>query len=121
MGKKVVIIEKDRDILEVVSYILIDAGYAVSSFGIEVTLENIIKENPNLILLDVINISKEGTALCESIKNHVKLRNVPIVALSTHLKPQLIKETCADEVMKKPFDIDELLQIVDQHIEAPAQ
>jgi len=117
MAKKVVIIEKDRDILEVVSYILIDAGYSVSPFGTEqVTLEHIIREKPNLILLDVINISEEGTALCKAIKNNPKLGNIPIVALSTHLKPQLIKETCADEVMKKPFDIDELLQIVEDHI-----
>ncbi|WP_407430135.1 two-component system response regulator [Arcticibacter sp.] len=117
MTKKVVIIEKDRDILEVVSYILIDAGYSVSPFGTEeVTLEHIIKEKPNLILLDVINISEEGTALCQAIKKNYRLANVPIVALSTHLKPQLIKETCADEVMKKPFDIDELLQIVEDHI-----
>jgi len=117
MAKKVVIIEKDRDILEVVSYILVDAGYSVSPFGTEeVTLEHIINENPNLILLDVISISEEGTALCQAIKNNRKLRNIPIVALSTHLKPQLIKETCADEVMKKPFDIDELLQIVEEHL-----
>lgn len=121
MAKKVVIVEKDRDILEVVSYILIDAGYSVSSFGTEeVTLEHIIKEKPNLILLDVINVSKEGTAFCAAIKNHLKLRSIPIVALSTHLKPQLIKETCADEVMRKPFDIDELLQIVEDHIQNPA-
>lgn len=117
MTKKVVIIERDRDILEVVSYILIDAGYAVRGFGPEeVTLEYIIREKPNLILLDVINISNEGTALCKAIKNSRELQNIPVVALSTHLKPQFIKETCADEVMKKPFDIDELLQIVEEHI-----
>ncbi|PRY55205.1 response regulator receiver domain-containing protein [Arcticibacter pallidicorallinus] len=117
MTKKVVIIERDRDILEVVSYILVDAGYAVSAIGPEdVTLEYIISEKPNLILLDVINISKEGTALCKAIKDNPELGKIPVVALSTHLKPQLIKETCADDVMKKPFDIDELLQIVEEHI-----
>lgn len=117
MSKKVVIIEKDRDILEVVSYILIDAGYSVSPFGTEeVTIEHLVKEKPDLILLDVINISEEGTALCKAIKKNNKLKNIPIVALSTHLKPQLIKETCADEVMKKPFDIDELLQVVEDHL-----
>lgn len=117
MAKKVVIIERDRDILEVLSYILVDAGYAVQAFEPEeVTLENIISEKPNLILLDVINISNEGTALCKAIKNDRKLEDVPVVALSTHLKPQFIKEACADDVMKKPFDIDELLQIVEEHI-----
>jgi len=43
-----------------------------------------------------------------------------MVALSTHLKPQVIKDTCADEVMNKPFDIDELLQIVEDHIQTHA-
>jgi len=117
MAKKVVIIENDKDILEILSYILIDAGYAVSSFETaNVTLERLTREKPDLILLDVINISKEGTALCQAIKNNRKLENIPVVALSTHMKPQFIKETCADEVMKKPFDIDELLQIVEDHI-----
>lgn len=121
MAKKVVIIEKDRDILDVVSYILKEAGYTVSAFETEnVSLEKIITEKPDLILLDVINVSEEGTALCESIKKNSRLGNIPIVALSTHLKPQLIKETCADEVMKKPFDIDELIQVVEDHIQTHA-
>lgn len=121
MAKKVVIIEKDRDILDVVSYILIEAGYAVTAFETEnITLQKIADEKPDLVILDVINISKEGTALCEAIKNDRNLKNIPLVALSTHLKPQVIKDTCADEVMNKPFDIDELLQIVEDHIQTPA-
>lgn len=121
MAKKVVIIEKDRDILDVVTYILTEAGYTVCPFETaSVTLIKIAEEKPDLILLDVINISKEGTALCEAIKQESKLKSVPMVALSTHLKPQVIKDTCADEVMNKPFDIDELLQIVEDHIQTHA-
>lgn len=121
MAKKVVIIEKDDDIMEVLSYILLEAGYAVACIQISnIIIENIIKEKPDLILLDVINVSDEGTALCQGIKRNSLLAQVPVVALSTHLKPQLVKKVCADEVMKKPFDIDELLQVVESHIEAHA-
>lgn len=121
MAKKVVIIEKDEDILEVLSYILIEAGYLVACFQTNsIVIEQIAKEKPDLILLDVINVSSEGTALCQAIKEDRVLEQVPVVALSTHLKPQLIKEICADEVMKKPFDIDELLQVVENHLQAHA-
>ncbi|WP_256011657.1 response regulator [Desertivirga xinjiangensis] len=119
MRKRVLVFEQDRDILEVVSYVLIEEGYDVAGFSSEKeVLENLGKEDPDLILLDVQHITPEGTALCEKIRKDQQFGHIPIVVLSTHMKASKVKEVCADDVVGKPFDIDMLLEVIGAHIDA---
>ena len=115
MKKTVVVIERDIEILNIVDYILTERGYNVISFqNGDKAFEKIIEIQPDGILLDIIKPSDEGIKLCLAIREAEKTKNIPVIALSTHPKAVAVKGICADEVLSKPFDIDELVAAVDE-------
>ena len=115
MKKTIVVIERDSDILNLVEYILTERGYKVICFQEEdEAFEKIVKIQPDCILLDIVNPSNAGIKLCLAIKEAEKTKNIPVIALSTHPKAVAVKGICADEVLSKPFDIDELVAAVDE-------
>jgi len=117
MKKRIFVIEKDDDILHIIEHILQEEGYEVftstTEFGI---FEQIKKSKPHVILLDVINTTPRGTELCRAIKAANEIRHIPVIVLSTHLKADVMKEVCADEIVPKPFDINKLIQIVESQL-----
>lgn len=116
MIKKVLVLEKNKDILELIEIILCDAGYEVDLISAEKEIFNHIKDfQPDLILLDVIKPTPEGTAICESIKAAEDTSHIPVIVLSTHPKAEVMKEICADEVIHKPFDISFLISVIEQY------
>lgn len=119
MKKKILVLEKSKDILELIGIVLNDEGYTTKLISSETEIYEHIKEfRPDIILLDVIHPSAEGTALCEAIKNSEDTSSIPVIVLSTHPKAAVIKEICADEVIHKPFDISFLISVIEQQLNA---
>ncbi len=111
------IVEKDRDILHVLTHIFEEAGYDVSGYESETgILEKIVKEKPGAIVLDIIQPTPESTNLCREIKDKPETRDIPIIALSTHIQFHKIKEICADKVLGKPFDISDVIDAVESQL-----
>lgn len=78
--KTILIIEDDTDIQEMLQFFLEDQGYKVLSAdnGIDgVTIFN--KENPDLVLLDILLPKMDGYAVCELIRREA---DVPIIMIS---------------------------------------
>lgn len=114
MKKTVILIERDRDIREVVTLILTDQGMNVIELETEEdALETIIKMRPDCVILDLQNPSEEGAKLCMEINQNPETKDIPVIALSTHPRAVELKGTCADDVLGKPFDIDALIDIVE--------
>lgn len=114
MKKKILIVENDKDIRDVISIILTEEGYQVNAFGTEKNIFNHIKDfNPDIILLDIIHPTQEGTHLCREIKAAEGTKHIPVIVLSTHLKIAAVKEVCADEVLAKPFDVPQLIKVIE--------
>ncbi|KIO74493.1 hypothetical protein TH53_26165 [Pedobacter lusitanus] len=117
MNKKVLVLEKDRDILELINIVLTDEGYIVNVLSSELGIFDHIKNfQPDIILLDIISPTEEGTALCKTIKAAEDSSHIPVIVLSTHPKVEVVKEICADEVVAKPFDISFLLSTIEQQL-----
>jgi len=115
--KRVLVLEKNKDISELINLVLTDEGYQVEVlFSIEAIFEHIKFFQPDIILLDIISPTAEGTALCEAIKAAEDTKHIPVVVLSTHPKASVIKEICADEVIPKPFDIGNLVMIIEEQL-----
>jgi DNA-binding response OmpR family regulator len=111
MKKKIFILEKDEGILEIVSYVLADEGYDIKALTTEDGIfEHIEIYSPDAILLDIVSPSEIGTEICRKLKVNAKTKHIPVIVLSTHSKiTETIKEVCADDVLPKPFDIDDLI------------
>jgi DNA-binding response OmpR family regulator len=117
MKKKILVFDKNRDILDMIEIILTQEGYEVDPVCFHNQVSKRIEEfKPDAILLDVVNPTAEGTELCEAIKNAEDTSHIPVIVLSTHPKVNVVKEICADEVVAKPFDIDFLVAVVEQQL-----
>lgn len=119
MKKRILVVENNKDILELISYVLDDAGYEVNSSISERNIfDQILAFQPDAILLDIVKPTLEGTELCRQIKEAEGTSNIPVIVLSTHPQIQKVKDVCADEVVEKPFDINGLLEVLKDQLKS---
>lgn len=119
MNKTILVIEKDEDLQELVSLILGNQGFTVKVIKPSADALRIIREvQPCAIILDIIRVTEEGTKLCRLLKETQDLHDIPLIVVSTHPKASAVKDICADEVLSKPFDIDELVAAVEKQLMA---
>jgi two-component system, OmpR family, phosphate regulon response regulator PhoB len=113
MKKKVLIIENDRDIRDLVEYILEAEGFVTLSMPEPQKLTEIVEFEPDLILIDEFINSKPGHRLCLKIKQSGQLDNIPVIIFSTAPNIELIATECkANDYIRKPFDIQEMIDKV---------
>lgn len=113
MKKKVLIIENDHDIRMLVSYLLEEEGFETFSSPEPKSLEQIQEFKPNLILIDEFINNQPGHRFCLKIKQSEKLKDIPVIILSTADNIELIVEECkANDYIKKPFDIEVMVEKV---------
>jgi two-component system, cell cycle response regulator DivK len=84
-GRRVLLIEDNEQNRYLVTYLLEHHGYEVVSAGdgargIEIARET----NPTLILLDIQLPTMDGYAVAEALRADERLRDVPIVAVTSH-------------------------------------
>ena len=112
MKKKVLIIENDSDIRDIISYILEDKGYEVIAVEPR-PVDRLHTFKPDLILLDEWLNEREGHLLCTELKDLHETKHVPVIILSTANNIEEIANNCkAEGFVNKPFDLDELLEEV---------
>jgi two-component system phosphate regulon response regulator PhoB len=114
MGKaSILIIEDDRDIVEMLEYNLSEAGYeAVSALDGKVGLELAVKETPDLIILDIMLPVTNGFEICRMLKQDDETSHIPIIILSAKSQETdkvVGLELGADDYVTKPFSPRELV------------
>jgi len=114
MGKrKILIVEDDRDIVEMIEYNLIAEGYeVVSAFTGKdgVTLAK--REQPDLVILDIMLPVMDGFEVCKALKNEDATAHIPIIILSAKSQEAdkvVGLELGADDYVTKPFSPRELV------------
>lgn len=113
MKKKVLIIENDQEIREIVAFILGEQGFVCRSMPEPDDLAEITPFAPDLILLDEFINSQPGHRLCRKIKSVPALAAVPVVILSTANDIELIATECdANDYIRKPFDVEDMVEKV---------
>lgn len=117
---KVLLIEDDKDIVELVTYNLVKAGYQVivASNG-SAGLNKARKENPSLVVLDIMLPDLEGTEVCKVLRAHPSTASIPIVFLTAkaeEVDKVLGLELGADDYITKPFSPRELVARVKAHL-----
>jgi DNA-binding response OmpR family regulator len=116
MAKKVCICDDDEGILEVSKIILEEKGYEVyTSTDSEIMLAEIDRVMPNIIMLDLWMPTIGGDKLTEILKGKESTKNIPIIIVSASKDTEKVSRLSgADGFICKPFDIEELEQIVDR-------
>lgn len=111
-GKRILVVDDEPDVTELLSYKLKREGYLVESINDPLQIMGIAREfNPDLFILDVMMPDLDGLKICRMIRADGRLKTVPIVFLTAKGQTEdRIKglECGADDYIPKPFDIKEL-------------
>jgi two-component system, OmpR family, alkaline phosphatase synthesis response regulator PhoP len=116
MRKKVLVVDDDPDLLDLLSYNLRKAGFWVgtASDGVQ-ALKKVRLLSPDLMLLDVMLPELDGLAVCELLRRDPATANIPIILL-TALSSELARisglGSGADDYVTKPFSLRDLVERV---------
>ncbi len=113
MNNKILIVDDEPDIVDLVSYNLKKDGYRVTTASDgEVALDKIKKDNFDLVVLDLMLPGIQGVDLCRIIRNDPKTAGIPIIMLTAkgeEIDRVIGLESGADDYMTKPFSPRELI------------
>jgi len=111
--KKMLVVDDEPDIVELVTYNLRKEGFDVySAFDGSEALAKIRKEKFDFIILDLMLPGVQGMEICRILRNEPTTRNIPIIMLTAkgeEIDKILGLEMGADDYMTKPFSPRELL------------
>lgn len=109
-GLKVLVVDDEEDIAELIRHNLHEDGFSVSVcfHGMEV-LSRIEKNQPDLIILDLMLPGIGGMDLCKKIKSKYEIPIIMVTAKSGETDAVLGLELGADDYVRKPFSVRELM------------
>ena len=111
--KKIVVVEDEPDLVDVVTYNLEREGYLVSAARRGDEGLNLIRsELPDLVLLDLMLPGMDGLSICRQMKSDGALKAIPIIIASAKGEESDVViglEMGADDYLAKPFSPRELL------------
>jgi two-component system, OmpR family, phosphate regulon response regulator PhoB len=110
---KILVIEDEADIRQVLDYNLRSAGHEVleAARGLD-GLRLVREREPDLVLLDLMLPDMSGTEVCRSIKDNPATRTLPVVVLTARgeeIDRVVGFEIGADDYVTKPFSVRELV------------
>ena len=118
--KKILVVDDEVDLVKTIQFSLELEGYKVLvSYNGEDALAQARKENPDLILLDIMLPKLDGYKVCRLLKFDEQYKHIPILMMTakTQEKDKLMgKETGADEYITKPFDMEELMEKIKEYL-----
>lgn len=118
MGKRILIVDDDQDILDILHDLLEYFGYEVLTLADgDKVFENIAAFHPNLILLDVMLGQLDGRAICACIKQQMA---IPVIMTSgTHqVFYKHANPNGPDDFLAKPFEMESLLEKIEHQLAA---
>lgn len=111
MKKKILIVEDEKNIVDILSFNLGREGYdTLEAYDGEMGLKLALEENPDLILLDLMLPKMDGFDVCRAVRE--KNRSTPIIMLTAREEESdkvFGLELGADDYITKPFSMRELL------------
>jgi two-component system, OmpR family, alkaline phosphatase synthesis response regulator PhoP len=111
--QRIVIIEDEKDIVELVRYNFRKEGFEVESFarGLE-GLEHLRRTPADLLLLDILLPNEDGFDICRRLRADDRLKGIPVIFLTAkgeEIDRVLGLEIGADDYVVKPFSPRELV------------
>ena len=112
MKHKILIVEDEKDIRNLVIYALEAKGYeTISTDDGEKALKMLKENKPDLVILDWMLPSVSGLEICRNIRRDENIKNIPIIMLTAKITENdkiLGLDSGADDYITKPFSTAEL-------------
>ena len=111
MNKRILIVEDEKNIVDILSFNLSKEGYeTLEAYDGEAGLQLALEQNPDLILLDLMLPKMNGFDVCRSLRR--ENRSTPVIMLTAREEETdkvLGLDAGADDYVAKPFGMMELL------------
>jgi DNA-binding response OmpR family regulator len=108
---KIIICDDEKDFSQIVKRTLEGKGYEVILDPTGFMLDNLNKDLPDLIILDINLCHRDGGDLCTKLKHEDHTKHIPVLLISAIMDLKPISQFCgADDFLIKPFQISELEQ-----------
>ncbi len=113
MGARILVVEDESDLAELVAFNLRQAGHTVSTAGTGSTaLAEVQRKRPDLIVLDVMLPDITGVEVCRRLRRQEATQTIPVVMLTAkgeEVDRVVGFEVGADDYVVKPFSPRELV------------
>jgi len=113
MPKKILVVDDEKDIVDLISYNLEKEGFAtIKAYDGESALELVKATKPDLVILDLMLPGIRGLEVCKLIRKNPDTEALSIIMLTAkgeHVDKILGFEMGADDYITKPFNVRELI------------
>jgi DNA-binding response OmpR family regulator len=113
---KILVVDDDKDILEALELMLAADGYDTYVMPkSDKVIDRTLSFEPDLIIMDVLLSGHDGRAICQTLKNNPRTRDIPVIMISAHPDVhESIRKCGADSFVAKPFSIVEMTSELDR-------
>ena len=115
-NNKILVVEDEESLLKLESILLTSKGYSVTGvMDGKAALEEIKKNRPDLVLLDVMLPEMDGFEVCRRIKEESETAGIPVVMLTAKKSNQDIErglQVGADAYITKPFKSTRVIDVI---------
>ena len=117
MKKKILITDDDEGVQDIFKLIFERAGYDVEVLGEAMSILENNYTRPDLFVLDRQLSGQDGLKVCRFLKSQNTTMNFPVIIVSaTPGIGKLAEQAGADDFIEKPFQIKDLLGVVEKWI-----
>jgi DNA-binding response OmpR family regulator len=121
--KKVIIVDDDREVREMLKMALEIEGYDVAQAANGLRLiSSLHVDRPDAILLDVMMSWINGFELCRAVKKNEEFKDIPVIFVSARKTARDIEEGMAAgavDYFSKPIDMERLIARVAEVVSGP--
>jgi DNA-binding response OmpR family regulator len=121
MTARILVIDDELPLLESITDILDLAGYAtLAAHGGMAGVSLIKAEKPTLVLCDLMMPGTDGYAVLREVQADLSTAHIPMVMVSAKSDPDTIQRALnsgAVDFVSKPFALNELLEVIERHLQ----
>jgi DNA-binding response OmpR family regulator len=121
MAKKILIVDDNEFMIEIMTFILIDKGYEVIAlYNGDKVFDSVLANHPDLVILDVALPGMDGRDICKLLKLNHSTKKLPVIMCSAYddVDEALTQNGAPNDVLHKPFDTHEFIKKIELQLAA---
>lgn len=125
MTKRIIVVDDDKEIREIVTFVLDLHGFEVVAASNGRQLQDVLFQHlADLIILDVMMPGEDGYHIFHSLRNDPRTRSIPVIIMTAHTEDiyaRISVDLGAAQHMTKPFHPFELVERVKELLHTATQ
>lgn len=111
--RRVLVVEDERDVAELVADVLEMEGFEAKVASGAAALDEALTFRPDVVLLDLMMPDVDGFEVARRLQGNPRTTDLPIIVMTAmHDAARRARQVGANHFLAKPFDINELVRTV---------